>query len=168
VATAIAVVAGLALVYAMARLYMIAGQPAWDRLTTPATFFASTLLLGLVIILAVAVPALDPRAARLLGVAAITLLTFQVLLVPALLAGIPAEPAAAISPATVGHAALWLAAARIVAAVAAAVLLATLLRSGSVLHVAMRARYAMLALVVVSEILGRMLFYATSVRLGPV
>jgi anaerobic dimethyl sulfoxide reductase subunit C len=165
-ATAIAVLAGLALVFAMARLYMVAGQPAWDRLTTPATFFASTMLLGLVVIVTLAVP-LDPRAARWFGVAAITLLTFQVLLVPALLAGVPAEPAAAIGPASVGHAALWLAAARIVAAVAAVVLLAILLRSGSVVQVAMRARYAVLALVVVSEILGRMLFYAASVRLGP-
>ena len=166
-ATTVAAVAGLALVFAMARLYMAAGQPAWDSFTTPVTFFASTVLLGLVVIVTLAAPELGLRAARLLGVAAITLLTFQVLLVPALLAGIPAEPAAAISPASVGHAAWWLATARVAAAVAGAVLLVTLLRNGPALHAAIRARYAVLALVGVSEIFGRMLFYASSVRLGP-
>jgi anaerobic dimethyl sulfoxide reductase subunit C (anchor subunit) len=167
-ATTIAVVAGLALVFAMARLYMIAGQPAWDRLTTPITFFASTALLGLVVIVTLAAPALGLRAARVLGVAAITLLTLQVLLVPVLLAGIPAEPAAAIGRASAEHAALWLATARVAAAIAGAVLLVTLLRSAPALHDAMPVRCAVLALVVVSEVFGRMLFYASSVRLGPI
>ncbi len=166
-ATTLAAVAGLALVVAMARLYMVSGQPAWDSYTTPVTFFASTALLGLVVIVTLAAPQLGLPAARLLGVAAVTLLVLQVLLVPALLASIPAEPAAAISRASVGHAAWWLATARVAAAVAAALLLATMLRSGPALHDAGRARYVMLALVVVSEICGRMLFYGSSVRLGP-
>jgi anaerobic dimethyl sulfoxide reductase subunit C (anchor subunit) len=166
--TALAIVAGLALVFAMARVYMIAGQPAWDRLATPISFLASTILLGLVVIVVFAAPRLEPHAARLLGVAAIALLAFQVLLVPALLAGVAAEPAAAISPASVGHAAMWLATARVVAAIAAAVLLVILLRAGHGGHLAMGTRYALITLVFVSEILGRMLFYAASVRLGPV
>jgi anaerobic dimethyl sulfoxide reductase subunit C len=167
-AAALAVAAGLALVFAMARLYMIAGQPAWDRLTTPTAFFASTLLLGLVVIVALGAPPLAPGAARVLGTAVIALLACQVALVAALLSGVPAEPAAAIGAASVGHAAMWLGAARIAAAIAAAVLLVIWLRSGPADHVAMRARDTALALVVVSEILGRVLFYAASVRLGPV
>jgi len=167
-ATALAVVAGLALVFAMARVYMIAGQPGWDRATTPITFFASTLLLGLVVVVACAVPRLELQATRLLGTAAIALLAFQVLLVPPLLAVVAAEPAAAISPASAGDAAMWLATARVVTAVAGGVLLVIVLRAGPAIHLALGARYAVLALVVVSEIFGRILFYATSVRLGPV
>lgn len=166
-ATAIAVGAGLALVFAMARLYMVAGQPAWDRLTTPIIFFASTLLLGLVVVVTVSPTPLGPGAVRWAGAAVLTLLALQVLLVPACLAGVPAEPAAATSAASVGNAALWLAASRVVAAVAGAVLLVALLRAGPALHAATGVRYGVLALVVFSEIFGRVLFYATSVRLGP-
>ena len=97
-ASALAAVVGLALVFAMARLYMIGGQPAWDRFTTPATFFASTLLLGLVVVVALGAPPLSPRAARVLASTAVALLAVQVLLVPALLAGVPSEPAAALGP----------------------------------------------------------------------
>jgi anaerobic dimethyl sulfoxide reductase subunit C len=166
-ATALAVVAGLALVFAMARLYMVAGQPAWDRLITPVNFFASTVLLGLVVLVVASDPPLGPGADRVVASAAIALLACQVLLVPALLSGVPAEPAAAISAASVGHAATWLAAARIVAALAAAALLVLWLRGGPAVHVPMFARWAALALVVVSEIFGRALFYAAAVRLGP-
>jgi len=166
-ATALAVAAGLALVFAMARLYMVAGQPAWDRLVTPVSFFASTMLLGLVVLVAPADSPLAPGAERALASAAIAVLACQVLLVPALLSGVPAEPAAAIGAASVGHAAMWLAAARIVAAVAAAALLVLWLRSGPAVHVPTFARFAALALVVVSEIVGRALFYAAAVRLGP-
>jgi len=167
-ATALAVVAGLALVFAMARVYMIAGQPAWDRPTTPITFFASTLLLGLVAVVACGGPRLQLGATRLLGTAAVALLAFQVLIVPPLRAVVAAEPAAAISPASVGDAAMWLATARVVAAVAGGVLLVIVLRVGPAVRLAPGARYAALALVVLSEMFGRMLFYATSVRLGPV
>lgn len=38
---------GVGLVYAMARVYMIPNQPAWDMWTTPVSFYTTTLLLGL-------------------------------------------------------------------------------------------------------------------------
>jgi anaerobic dimethyl sulfoxide reductase subunit C (anchor subunit) len=167
-ASVLAAVAGLALVFSMARLYMIGGQPAWDRFTTPATFFASTLLLGLVAVVALGALPPSPRAVRVLASTAVALLAVQVLLVPALLASVPSEPAAALGPASVGHAATWLAAARIGAAIAGAGLLVTWLRGGSAVPVPMHTRVVMLTLVVVSEIVGRVLFYASSVRLGPV
>ena len=56
---------------------------------------------------------------------------------------------------------MWLATARVVAAVAGGVLLVIVLRAGPAVHLATGAGYAALALVVVSEIFGRMLFYAT-------
>lgn len=164
-ATAATVVTGIAVVFAMARLYMIAGQPAWNRLATPAGFFATTALLGLVVVLTMATPLLAPRAARLLGVAALAILVVQVLLVPASLTAVAGEPSAAISAASAGHAAAWLAAGRIVAAVVAAVLLVALLRSGPGFPAANATRVAILVLVSLSEILGRTLFYATAVRL---
>lgn len=167
-ASVLAAVAGLALVFSMARLYMIGGQPAWDRFTTPATFFASTLLLGLVAVVALGALPPSPRAVRVLASTAVALLAVQVLLVPALLASVPSEPAAALGPASVGHAATWLAAARIGAAIAGAGLLVIWLRGGSAVPVPMHTRVVMLTLVVVSEIVGRVLFYASSVRLGPV
>jgi anaerobic dimethyl sulfoxide reductase subunit C (anchor subunit) len=42
----IAVLAGLALVYCMSRIYMLPTQPAWNTLATPILNFVTTLLLG--------------------------------------------------------------------------------------------------------------------------
>lgn len=159
-ARVVAVLAGLAVVFAMARLYMIAGQPVWNRLATPVTFFASTFLLGLAVIVALVRPALEPAPGRLLVALTLALLALQALLVPGLLARIPGEQAAAVTSVSVGHAAVWLAAGRIGAALASAAVLVMLLRGAGG-----GARYAALALVVVSEIIGRVLFYATSARL---
>jgi anaerobic dimethyl sulfoxide reductase subunit C (anchor subunit) len=43
----LAAIAGVGLVYSMARVYMIPNQPAWNSLATPISFFSATLLLGL-------------------------------------------------------------------------------------------------------------------------
>ncbi|NLF65925.1 MAG: dimethyl sulfoxide reductase anchor subunit [Chloroflexi bacterium] len=43
----LAAVAGAGLVYTMARVYMIPNQPAWNSLATPISFFSTTVLLGL-------------------------------------------------------------------------------------------------------------------------
>jgi DMSO reductase anchor subunit len=92
----------------------------------------------------------------------------QVLLIPAHLAALVREPAAAISAGSVGHAATWLAAARALAAVAAVVLLVGMLRGMPGALSPAAAGVATLVLVFVSELLGRLLFYASSVHLGPV
>jgi anaerobic dimethyl sulfoxide reductase subunit C (anchor subunit) len=47
----ISAVLGLALVYAMARLYMFPTTPSWNTLTTPIFFFASCLILGGIVVL---------------------------------------------------------------------------------------------------------------------
>jgi DMSO reductase anchor subunit len=59
---AAAAVAGLVLVYAMARLYMLRTVPAWNTAATPAAFLTATLLLGMVGIAGVLVVAGDFRA----------------------------------------------------------------------------------------------------------
>ncbi len=162
----LAVVLGIACVFAMSRLYMVPAQPAWNRVATPVTFFATTLLLGSAVVIAT-------LAARPVGVAsplvliAIALLVVQVLLIPAHLAALVREPAAAISAGSVGHTAAWLAAGRALAAVAAIVFLVGMLR-GMAGAISPAAAIATLVLVFVSELLGRLLFYASSVNLGPV
>lgn len=42
----VAAVIGVALVYSMARVYMLPNQPTWNSVTTPLSFFTTTLLLG--------------------------------------------------------------------------------------------------------------------------
>jgi anaerobic dimethyl sulfoxide reductase subunit C (anchor subunit) len=167
-ASIVAAALGVVLLVSMWRLYMVPSQPAWDRITTPAGFLATTLLLGVVLPVVLCGPTLGVRTWRLLGLVAITLLTFQILLVPALLAGIVHEPAAAVSSLSTGGTAGWLAAGRIVAAVAAGVLLVAMLRAPAIGASTGRVAMLALALVLISETLGRILFYASAVRLGPV
>ncbi len=42
----LAAIAGLVLVYCMSRVYMMPEQPAWNTIVTPLSFYATTLLLG--------------------------------------------------------------------------------------------------------------------------
>jgi anaerobic dimethyl sulfoxide reductase subunit C len=66
-------VAGLAVIWAMARVYMLPARPAWDSWLTPASFFLTTLLLGAVAMAARLedqpwrVPGSDPDAASHAG-----------------------------------------------------------------------------------------------------
>ncbi len=171
---------GVAVVFAMSRLYMVPSQPVWNRLVTPVAFFATTLLVGAVVVAAtltfrdagagVAEGATETFAlsAHSLVVLAIALLVVQIVLVPANVTALPREPAAAISAASVGHVALWLTAGRVLAALAALVLLITAERATAAGLAPAASAITALALVLVSEILGRVLFYASSVRLGPV
>jgi anaerobic dimethyl sulfoxide reductase subunit C (anchor subunit) len=176
----LAVVLGVAAVFAMSRLYMVSAQPAWNRVATPIGFFATTLLLGTIVVVmipaAMAVGAthasplqetVGRSRARWLLLITIALLAMQVLLIPAHLAALVREPAAAISAGSVGHAATWLVAGRALAAVAAVVLLVGMLRGMPGALSPAAAGIATLVLVFVSELLGRVLFYAASVHLGP-
>ncbi len=168
---------GLATIYAMSRLYMVPAQPAWNRIMTPASFLATTIVLGaaVVIVLAASTPGpasnaatVTPAAIRTLIIVAIIVLAVQVLLVPGQVSAIVREPAAAISAASVGHSAAWLAAGRTIAAVGAIILLAGMLWSGIAPSTALAFNRSALVLIVLSEIFGRLLFYASSTHLGPV
>jgi anaerobic dimethyl sulfoxide reductase subunit C (anchor subunit) len=157
----LALALGLAALYAMSRLYMVPAQPAWNRIATPLGFLATTVVLGTlaVVVLESAVPFV-----RVLVLVAVTLVALQLLLLPAELATVAREPAAAISAASAGHAAVWLAGARAGLALVAAALLVNVFRA---LPGPLPASSAIAALVLVfaSEILGRMLFYASGVRI---
>lgn len=156
-ACAVAVALGVAAVYAMSRLYMLPAQPAWDRITTPVGFFATTLLLGALVVIVTRQTSVRP-----IVLLAVALAVVQVLLVPAQVGALAHEPAAAISAASVGSLATWLAVARAALALAAAVLLASMLRA---VPAAPLTPVTALVLVFLSEILGRVFFYASRVRI---
>ncbi len=158
----IAVLLGVAVVYAMSRLYMVPAQPAWNRFATPVAFFATTLVLGTVVVL-VTYDGFIPFL-RALVLVAIGLVLLQMLLLSAQIAAQAGEPAAAISAASSGHMAAWLGVARAALALGAAALLgATLRASPGPLPVG--SAIAALVLICISEVLGRVLFYASSVRI---
>ncbi len=162
----LAIALGLATVYAMSRLYMVPAQPAWNRIATPLGFLATTLVLGALVVLATAgVPGIQAtRYFQPLAIAAVVVLAVQLALLPVQVAALAVEPSAAISAASAGHVAAWLAAGRAVLALAAAVLLVAMLRNAPGVQPATTASLALI-LVSASEVLGRLLFYASSVRL---
>lgn len=158
-ATMMAVVAGVLVLIAMSRLYLVAAQPAWNRALTPLTFFASALLLGAVIALATA--SVAPSAAPRLALVATGLAVAQCLATTAFVAALPAEPAAAISAAAAGSMTAWLTFARVAAAMTAMLLLA--MSGGGTAAPAVAA----LGFVLISELAGRVLFYAGAASIGP-
>jgi anaerobic dimethyl sulfoxide reductase subunit C (anchor subunit) len=160
----VAVLLGVAAIYAMARLYMVPAQPAWNRLVTPFAFLVTALLLGAVFVLWWS--AVDAVPARRLPTFAAVLLMIQIVLTIVFVGGVPHEPAAAISMASNGSTAVWLTAARIVAAVFGLALLWLLPAAPEA------PRFELLAvltfgLTVASEIAGRLLFYAGRVSVAP-
>jgi anaerobic dimethyl sulfoxide reductase subunit C (anchor subunit) len=182
--TVVVVLLGLAVLYTMSRLYMVPAQPAWNRVLTPLGFFLGALLLGAVFVLTTPIIAarlgwppgdasiatawaLDPALAQTLAFVAMGLLAAQALLTPIYVAGLPAEPAAAISAASLGQSAAWLAAGRIAAAIVALVFLRGLVVAAPGAPASIPLGILAFALVATSELLGRLLFYAGSVRIGP-
>ena len=175
----VAALLGTVAVYAMSRLYMVPAQPAWDRVLTPVSFFACALLLGAVLLLTTPVVAarmgtgvfggamLDPAVARQLAFLAMLLLVAQGGLTVLYILGLPGEPAAAISAASLGQTATWLAAARIGTAIVALVLVRVLAIPAPGTPAAIPLAVTTFACVAASELIGRVLFYAGSVSLNP-
>jgi anaerobic dimethyl sulfoxide reductase subunit C (anchor subunit) len=164
---------GLAAVFAMSRLYMVPAQPMWNNVTTPVAFFATTLLVGIVVVLAFAgtMPAQDGGGAgswlHALALAAILLVAVELAIVPAYLAALPREPAAAISSISTGSTAAWLAVARVFTGLGAVAVLLGLYRAAGTEILTRAGVVALLALVFTSETIGRVLFYLASTHLGP-
>jgi anaerobic dimethyl sulfoxide reductase subunit C len=166
----VAAVLGCALVLAMGRLYMVPAQPMWNRVLTPVGFVATTLLLGVAILIALAGGrgsfGIAPSVERTLAYVALLLVVVQLVLLPAHLATLPREPAAALT-------ALTPAGARVLAAVAAcaglaaiAILVRAARQTPCVTSLFTPAwAIALLALVAIASVAGRVLFYATAVEL---
>lgn len=185
----VAAIVGLVLVYAMAKVYMLETQPAWNTIATPILFFTTALLLGVLAMGAVLVTNYaylkrkDPSCAEVqcelvreitkgVALTGILLLGVELLVVPLHLAFLAASSnSAAISSAAVLFDqfavmfGLRLALVFVGAGVFGLFLYRMALDPGRELMIG-RLIYLAFALVLISEIVGRFLFYASHVKIG--
>lgn len=184
----IATILGLALIYSMSRVYMLPTQPVWNTFATPVSFFTTTLLLGSLAMGAAFVvnyayvqrkmPECEEVQCELLrgslrwiAMAAVILLGVQFVMAPlhiAYLAAGPTTGAASAALRIAGYGivfALRLILAFIGAGVFTVFLYQNALSSGRE-RVLGNLAYGAFALVLISEVLGRFLFYATQVQIG--
>jgi len=171
-------------VYAMGMVYMIPTQPSWNTFATPLTFIAGSLLLGT---LAMAVGLVAGHALEKekkgedsnlihtilqgLAVTAIFLLGVEFLVLPLYLAYLATQGTAALQSLNmmVGSYGAVLFLRLLVLFLGAGVLAAYLYRNASVLEkekTLVTLAYSAFALVLVGEVLGRFIFYATHYRIG--
>ncbi len=184
----LAAVAGVGLVYAMARLYMIPNQPAWNSWATPVSFFSTTLLLGLFAVGAAFVVTYttarrqDPgceeelctlmrSSLRWIAVVAVVILGVQLLASSLYLATLSAGDAAmqATAQTTIGDYGFLLGL-RVALVFAGAGILAFFIYQAASApgreRVLGNLALSAFVLVLVAEVVGRYLFYATHISLG--
>ena len=179
---------GVVQIYAMSHVYMIPTQPAWDTLATPVTFFVTGLMLGTLAVAAglatnhailqkntseAAAKQLELSRESLQGiaVASIVLLGIQFLVLPIYLAYLATQGPAALESlklmiVTYGDV---LAIRLLLVFVGAGLLAAFLYRSAAAAgkeKIFTTLTYSAFVLVLVAEVMGRFLFYATRVRIG--
>ena len=180
---------GLVLVYTMSMIYQIPTVPAWDTSLTSVTFFITAFLLGTLALGAAFVANfwslrrrnLDPNnvqtamlatTLRWVALMSITLLGLQFLVIPLYLAqlAVVADPAAKASLLLLTGSDKVLLVLRLVLLFVGAGLLAVFVyqnaSSESKVQVVGEIAYFAFALVLLSEVLGRYLFYATMVKIG--
>ncbi len=185
----LAALIGLALVFSMSQVYQLAAQPAWDNVGTPIAFFTTTLLLGTLVTGAAFVAnytyvqRTNPESAeaqsqllrgalRWIALVAVLLLGVELVTAPLQVAYL----AAAQSPAAVASAKLMfdtyglIFGLRLVLVFVGAGVMGVFLYQNAMSpgreKVLGSVAYAALALVLVSEVLGRFIFYAAHVRIG--
>lgn len=180
---------GLVLVFAMASVYQLRTVPAWNSLATPVSFFITTVLLGTLAIGAAFVIGYQRLQARGLdsekvqfGILATTLrwvalislvmVGLQFVVIPVYLASLAANasPAAASSIGIIINENGWLFAIRLLLIFLGAGIFSIFIyqSASSDNKIRIVSNLALLAfvLVLVSEVLGRYLFYASMVRVG--
>jgi anaerobic dimethyl sulfoxide reductase subunit C (anchor subunit) len=184
----IATVVGLVLVYSMSQIYMLETQPAWNSWATVVSFFATTLLLGLLAMGTALVAnyayvkqqdsdcaelqcALLRDTLRWIAVTAVLVLGIELVVAPIYLATLAAGNAAAQESARmmVQDFGVLLGLRLGLAFLGAGVFGFFLYQNASSPgreKVMGNLVYAAFALVLVSEVLGRFLFYATRVSIG--
>lgn len=184
----LAAIAGVGLVYSMARVYMVPNQPAWNSWATPVSFFSTALLLGLFAVGAAFVvtygyvKSKDPscegevctlmRASlRWIAVAAVVVLGIELVAAPLYLANLAAggEAAQETARAITGNYGLLLALRLVLIFAGAGILGFFVYQSASVPgreRVLGNLVLSAFLLVLVAEVVGRFLFYATHVSIG--
>jgi anaerobic dimethyl sulfoxide reductase subunit C (anchor subunit) len=185
----IAAVIGLFAVYSMGMVYLMPLQPAWNTVATPIQFFATSLLLGILAVGAAFVanyayvqrqtPGCAERQCQLLrgslrwfAVGSVVLLGIELVTAPlqvAYLAALPDEAGRASAQMMIGEFGvlfgLRLALVFVGAGVLALFVYRNAISAGREKFLGSLA-YAAFATVLVSEVLGRFLFYATHVKIG--
>jgi anaerobic dimethyl sulfoxide reductase subunit C (anchor subunit) len=182
----LAAVIGVVLVYSMSMVYMMPTRPSWNMVTTPVSFFATTLLLGVLAMGAAFVANYwyvqkkNPGCAseqcvllrdslRWIAVSSIVLLGFQFVVLPLSVALMVANGAAMSAEMLVGEFGVLFAVRLVLVFLGAGVLGIFVYREAqSAGHEQMLAyaAYAAFACVLVGEIVGRFLFYATATHFG--
>jgi anaerobic dimethyl sulfoxide reductase subunit C (anchor subunit) len=184
----IAALLGLALVYSMGRVYQLEAQPAWNSWVTSLSFFVTAFLLGMAAVGTAyvatyrifrrqdpaceeAICALLHGALRWLALVAIILVGIELVVAPLYIGALAIGPEAARGSAellVIDFGALFTI--RLVLAFIGAGLLAVLIYQaasapGQETRLAYLT-YSAFALVLISEVVGRFLFYASHIRLG--
>ena len=180
----VAAIIGLVLIYAMSMTYMLPAQPAMNTFATPVLFFAATLLLGVlgfatILMIAnsriqkknAAHQALVGKTLQWTAFAALVLLGIEFLVMPLYMAYLSTQGAAALKSLNlmVGTYGVVLVLRLILVFVGAGILAAYVYRNAAMVggeKVLATYVYGAFALVLLSEILGRFLFYATQYRIG--
>ena len=184
----IAALIGLAMVYSMSQIYQLRTVPAWNTLATPITFFTTTFLLGTLAVGAAYVAnynylrrkdadcaevqcLLLHSTLRWLVIAAIVLLGIEFLVAPMYIAYLASLGGAATTSAgmMVGKFGLTFALRLLLVFLGAGILgIFIFQNAGKEGHnqVLGYLTYAAFALVLIGEVLGRYLFYATYARVG--
>ena len=175
---------GIFQVYGMAMVYMIRTQPAWNTLATPVSFFTTALLLGVLTVAAGLIvsysrlgkaPAQQTELLRGvlqgLALASIILLGIEFLVLPLYMAYLSSLGSAAVQTLNLmmGSFGSTLALRLILVFIGAGLLAAYLYRNASIPgkeSTFSTLIYSALALVLVSEVMGRFIFYATHVNIG--
>ena len=189
VRTVVALVAaaiGLVLVLSMSMVYMIPTRPAWDLITTPLSFFVTTFLLGVLAMAAAFVAnyaylqrsnpgCVDDQCVllrdslRWLAIASIVLLGFQFVILPIGLVLMSTGGAVASASMLAGEYGVLFALRLALVFVGAGILGIFLYRwassPGKEQVLSMNA-YVAFVLVLIGEVLGRFLFYATTIKIG--
>ena len=180
---------GLVLVYTMSSVYRLAAVPAWDSLNTPISFFVTTFLLGALAMGAAFVAnfwyvkrtGMDPKnvqysmlatSLKYIALLAIAFLGVQFIVIPLYFASLATANNAAASESVgiiFGEHGVLLALRLVLLFLGAGLLSAFVYQmadSEAKVRVVGNVAYLAFALVLVSEILGRFLFYESKVRIG--
>ncbi len=184
----LAALAGLVLVFCMSNIYMLKSQPAWNSWATPVSFFATTFLLGSLAVGAAFVVTharlrtgtgaetkkeseLLRSALRWIAIVAMVLVGIELVILPLYLATLASGGATGLASVKLMIGSFsWMLALRIILGFIGAGIFGMFLfqNAASVGQEKVLANLAIAAFVTVlaAELLGRVLFYATHLRVG--
>lgn len=184
----IAAIIGLVFVYSMSRVYMLPTQPTWNTLATPVLFFTTTLLLGALAMGAAFVAnyaivqrdepdcadvqcGLMREVIRWIAIASIILVGIELVVVPVYLLYLANSSATVAASAFQAFSELGIVfVLRLVLAFVGAGVFGVFLYQNALSpgreKVLANFAYGAFALVLVAEVIGRFLFYATQVQIG--